>query len=201
MTKEELEAGLQELDDALAQAFPGDDIIQCVVVGGACLLFLGIVERSTEDIDVIIFNLLGSAEETSLIFTTPLATRIRKIVKKIGHHRFGLRGERALWWNDNCSPFLLQMSNNELPPVRLLKAYTKLHLYVPDDIRYLLALKVMAGRANKDHDDIRCLCVALNISTRTDVQGVVNRYFPSLPLQYDYKVPQTLKLLFDQERF
>lgn len=197
MTKDELEAGLQELDDALAEAFPGDEIIQCMMVGGACLLFLDIIERGTEDIDVVIFNLLGS-EETTLIFKTPLAMQIRRIVMKIGRRRFGLSGERSLWWNDNVSPFLLEMSNNILPPMHLLKAYNKLHLYVPDDLRYLLALKLMAGRANKDFDDIRRLCKALGISTKEQAQWVINRYFPSLPMQFEHDVPLTLQILFKQ---
>lgn len=76
MERHELENMLQELDDALAAAFPDAPPLQALVVGGACLLFTEVTSRQTSDIDLIIFDLMGSEEENSLIYTTPLAAKI-----------------------------------------------------------------------------------------------------------------------------
>ncbi|HEY1348678.1 MAG TPA: hypothetical protein VGF67_03520 [Ktedonobacteraceae bacterium] len=197
MNREELEAGLVELDDTLLKAFPGPEPIECMLVGGACLIFEGITDRATEDIDVVIFNLMNS-EESTLIFATPLVNKIRRIVKQIGRKRFGLKGEHALWWNDDCAPFLLELGRNELPPVRLFRRYSKLHLYVPADLRYILALKLMAGRPAKDHDDIHRLCQLFGIRTGAQAREIVDQYFPSLRDQHDHGLPGTLRDLFEK---
>jgi hypothetical protein len=101
-----------------------------------------------------------------------------------------------MFFNDDCSPFLLELGENELPPMRLLKAYKKLSLYVPNDLRYILACKLMAGRPEKDLDDILILCDTLGIQTRTQAQQVVNQYFPSLIHQATYMLPRTLDSIF-----
>lgn len=197
MNRDELEAGLSELDAALAKAFPGPGTIECLVVGGACLIFQGITDRATQDIDVVIFDLMGS-EETTLIFQTPLAGKIRTIIKKVGRKLYGLKGDHSLFFNDNCAPFLLEMSRNVLPDMRLLKSYQKLRLYVPIDLSYILALKLMAGRPQKDHDDIRKLCQHLGVQNRPQAQNVINRYFPSPLDQHHYQLPRTLRELFKE---
>ena len=194
MNKPELEALLEELDEALVKAFPGPELMRVLVVGGACLLFQEVTDRPTEDVDVIIFEMMGS-EESTLIFKTPLADKIRRIIKAIGK-RHGLKGERQMFFNDDCSPFLLELSENELPPMRLLKAYHKLHLYVPGDLTYILACKLMAGRPEKDLADIEVLCHALGIQNRTQAQQVVDQYFPSAIHQAMYLLPRTLERMF-----
>ena len=105
MNKPELEALLQELDEALVKAFPGPEPLSVLVVGGACLLFQDVITRPTEDVDVIIFEMLGSEEESTLIFHSPIADKIRRIIKGIGK-RHGLRGDHQMFFNDDCSPFL-----------------------------------------------------------------------------------------------
>jgi hypothetical protein len=187
MNKPELEELLEELDEALAKAFPGPEPMSVLVVGGACLLFQGVTSRPTEDVDVIIFEMMGS-EESTLIFHSPLADKIRRIIKGIGK-RHGLRGERQMFFNDDCSPFLLELSENELPPMRLLKAYRKLHLYVPSDLGYILACKLMAGRPEKDLTDIEALRQLLGMQNRAQAQQGVNRYFPSPIHQATYLLP------------
>ena len=194
MNKLELEALLEELDEALVKAFPGPEPMSVLVVGGACLLFQGVTTRPTEDVDVIIFEMMGS-EESTLIFHAPIADKIRRIIKGIGK-RHGLRGERQMFFNDDCSPFLLELSENELPPMRLLKAYQKLHLYVPSDLGYILACKLMAGRPEKDLTDIEALCQLLSIRSRAQAQQVVNRYFPSPIHQATYQLPRILDEIF-----
>jgi Nucleotidyltransferase of unknown function (DUF6036) len=194
MNKPELEALLEELDDALVKAFPGPEPMSVLVVGGACLLFQGVTTRPTEDVDVIIFEMMGS-EESTLIFNSPVADKIRRIIKRIGK-RHGFKGERQMFFNDDCSPFLLELSGNELPPMRLLKVYQKLHLYIPDDLRYILACKLMAGRPEKDLTDIEALRRTLGIQNRTQAQQVVNQYFPSPIHQTTYQLSRTLDRIF-----
>ncbi len=196
MNKSELETLLEELDEALAKAFPGPEPMSVLVVGGACLLFQGVTTRPTEDVDVIIFEMMGS-EENTLIFHAPIADKIRRIIKGIGK-RHGLRGERQMFFNDDCAPFLLDLSENELPPMHLLKAYQKLHLYVPNDLGYILACKLMAGRPDKDLADIKALCRTLGIQNRAQAQQVVNQYFPSPIHQATYLLPRTLDELFGE---
>jgi Nucleotidyltransferase of unknown function (DUF6036) len=194
VNKLELETLLEELDKALMKAFPGSEPMSVLVVGGACLIFQGVTDRSTEDVDVIIFEMMGS-EESTLIFNSPTADKIRRIIKSIGR-RHGLKGKQQMFFNDDCAPFLLELGENELPPMRLLKAYQKLHLYVPNDIRYILACKLIAGRPEKDLDDIAILCGTLGIESRTQAQQVVNQYFPSIVHQATYLLPQTLDRIF-----
>ena len=196
MNKPELEALLEELDEALAKAFPGPEPMSVLVVGGACLLFQGVTTRPTEDVDVIIFEMMGS-EESTLIFHSPIADKIRRIIKGIGKHH-GLRGQQQFFFNDDCAPFLLELSGNELPPMHLFKAYQKLHLYVPSDLRYILACKLIAGRATKDYADITILCQRLGIRNRVEAQSAVDQYFPSPVDQAIHLLPQTLETLFGE---
>jgi hypothetical protein len=197
VNKSELEALLEELDEDLAKAFTSPEPMSVLVVGGACLLFQGVIKRPTEYIDVIIFEMMGS-EENTLIFKSPVADKIRRIIKGIGK-RHGLKGEQQMFFNDDCAPFLLELSENELPPMRLFKAYQKLHLYIPGDLRYILACKLMTGRPEKDLADIEVLCRTLGIQSRTQAQHVVNHYFPSSIHQAIYLLPQTLKMVFEKE--
>ena len=194
MNKSELETLLADLDEALTKAFPGPEPMSVLVVGGACLIFQDVTKRSTEDVDVIIFEMMGS-EESTLIFNSPVADKVRRIIKSIGR-RHGLRGKQQMFFNDDCSPFLLELGENELPPMRLLKAFQKLHLYVPHDLRYILACKFMAGRPEKDLDDIAVLCERLGVQNRAQAQQVVNQYFPSLVHQATHLLPRTLDRIF-----
>lgn len=196
MDKKKLEEILLETDAALAKAFPDSPPIKALVVGGACLVFCGVTSRDTNDIDCIIFDLMGS-DEDSLIFKTPLATKIRRVIMGVGS-RNGFRREKRLVINDDCSPFLLELSGNILPDMRLYRKYQKMHLYVPNDLRYILACKFMAGRADKDFSDIAALCGLLTIHTRVQAQQVVDQFFPSPVDQRAHLLSETLDKLFEQ---
>lgn len=186
---------LRELDEALVAAFPEAPPIQALLVGGACLMFTEVTSRQTSDIDIIIFDLMGSQEENSLLYVTPLATKIRRIVMQIGK-RHGLKGDRRMFFNDDCSPFLLELSDNELPEMRLWSEFQKIRLYVPDDFSYLLACKLIAGRPDKDFTDIAVLFQLLGVTTREQAQEIVNRFFPSARHQFEHDLPRTLEMLF-----
>ena len=196
MNKRELEELLEELDAALVKAFPGPEPMSVLVVGGACLLLQEVTNRPTEDVDVIIFEMMGS-EETTLIFHSPIADKIRRIIKGVGR-RHGLKGQQQFFFNDDCAPFLLELGQNELPPMRLFKAYQKLHLYVPNDLRDILACKLIAGRATKDYADINLLCQRLGIRNRAEAQSVVDQYFPSPVDQAIHLLSETLETLFGE---
>src|SRR5260370_1746581 len=119
-----------------------------LLVGGAWFLLQGITAQPVDSVDVIIFEMLGSQERT-LVFHLPIADKIRRIIREIGK-RHGLKGERQQFINDDAAPFLLELSEQELPPMRLLTAYRKLHLYAPRDLGYLLACKLMLGTPEQD---------------------------------------------------
>ena len=84
MNKAELEALLEELEEALVKAFPDPEPMSVLVVGGACLLFQDVTTRPTEDVDVIIFDMMGS-EENTLIFNAPVADKIGGSLNALGN--------------------------------------------------------------------------------------------------------------------
>ncbi len=196
MTKSELEAFLREFDEALVQAFPGPEPMSVLLVGGACLLLRGITAQPVDSVDVIILEMLGSQERT-LVFHSPIADKIRRIIREIGK-RHGLKGERQQFINDDSAPFLLELSAQALSPMRLLQAYRKLHLYAPRDLGYLLACKLMIGRPKKDAADMAVLYQALAIQNRAQAQQLVDRYFPSPAHQATYRLPCTLESMFEK---
>jgi len=194
MTKSELEALLKEFDEALVAAFRGPEPMSVLLVGGACLLLQGITTRPVDSVEVIIFEMLGS-EERTLVFHSPTADKIRRIIREIGK-RHGLKGQRQQFFHDDSAPFLLELSEYEFPPMRLLKAYRRLHLYAPRDIGYLLACKLMLGRPEQDGADIAVLCQTLAIQSRVLAHQLVDRYFPSPAHQAAFRLPCTLESLF-----
>lgn len=193
MNREELEMLLVELDDALVRTFPGPEPLHALVVGGACLLFTGVTTRPTRDIDVIITDLLGNGE-ASLIYNLNETTRkVRKIIETIGK-RHGLRGDEKMFLNDDCAPFLRELG--DIPPSRQLLTYRKLCLSIPEDLSYILACKLIAGRPTKDYDDISVLRTILDVHTRERALWMVNRFFPDPVLQHTYGLSKTLDEIF-----
>jgi len=190
MTKSEVEAFLREFNEALVQAFP--EPMSVLLVGGACLLLQGMTAQPTDSVDVIILEMRGSPERT-LVFHSPVADKIRHIIREIGR-RHGLKGQRQQFINDDAAPFLLELSEYELPPKRLLKVYRKLHLYAPRDLGYLLACKLMLSRPEKVSVDIAILCQTLALQNRA--QQLVDRYFPSPAQQATYRLSCTLERMF-----
>jgi hypothetical protein len=186
-----------ELDEALVETFPGPEPIRVLVVGGACLVFVEMTTRQTKDIDVIIFDLLGTGEASLVYNLNPTTARLRKLIGAIGR-RHGLRGDERMFLNDDCASFLLELGQGSIPEVRLLRAYQKLHLYIPVDLRYILACKFMAGRPDKDFDDIAILREHLNIHTREQALALVNQFFPDIYLQQLYELPKTLGVIFPE---
>jgi hypothetical protein len=153
-----------------------------------------ITTQPTDSVDTIILEMLGSQERT-LVFHSPTADKIRRIIRAIGK-RHGLKGECQQFLNDDSAPFLLELSEQELPPMRLLKAYRKLHLYAPRDLGYLLACKLMVGRPGKDGAVMAVLCQTFAIQSPAQAQQLLDQYFPSPAHQATYRLPRTLESLF-----
>jgi hypothetical protein len=195
MNKQEIEAYLLELDEALATAFPNPEPIRVLVVGGACLLLTEVTERPTQDIDVIITDLEGTGEASLVYELTKTTRRIRKIISDIGK-RHGLPPKERMFLNDDCALFLQDIG--ALPEARLFQAYRKLQLYLPIDLGYILACKLMAGRPAKDYDDIRALRQRLGIQTRGQAQALVDRFFPDPYDQQLHQLAKTFTELFPE---
>jgi len=193
MNKQELETLLLELDTEFTRAFRNPEPISVLVVGGACLLLLDITDRLTKDIDVIITDLEGTGEATMVWQLTKTTKKMRQIITSIGK-RHGLPRREQMFFNDDCSPFLLE--SGPVPPVRLFRAYQKLHLYVPADLGYMLACKLMAGRPDKDDSDIAILRGILGVESRAQAQAVVDRFFADPIDQQTHDLPKTLTRLF-----
>lgn len=195
MDKHEIEAYLRELDEALAEAFPSPEPMRALIVGGACLLLTDTTTRPTKDIDVIITDFEGQGEASLVYQLNKTTRRIRQIIAAIGkQHR--LPAKERMFFNDDCALFLEDMG--PLPQARLFRAYRKLHLYLPVDLGYILACKLMAGRADKDFGDIRVLRQQLGIQTRQQAQALVNRFFPNPVTQRIHQLEATLAVVFSE---
>lgn len=83
--------------------------------------------------------------------------------------------------------------------MRLLRTYQKLHLYIPEDLTYILACKLMAGRPAKDYTDIAALRQLLHVESRAQAEWVVNHFFPDPLLQRTYDLSKTLDDLFGKK--
>ena len=82
--------------------------------------------------------------------------------------------------------------------MRLFHAYQKMHLYMPANLDYILACKLMAGRADKDFSDIAALCQLLHVQTHSEAQFIVDQYFPSQLDQRTHLLSATLHRFFPQ---
>jgi hypothetical protein len=197
LNKEELTLLLSELDEALLEAFPGPEPLRVLVVGGACLLWAGVIQRPTKDIDVIITDLFGTGEATLVYDLTKTTRKLRTLISKIGK-KHGLKGNDAMFLNDDCAPFLMELG--DIPPMRELQSYRKIQLFIPQDLTYILACKLMAGRPTKDYDDIAALRQLLNVRTRAQAEWIVNSFFPDPILQHAYGLSKTLDELFGKNQ-
>lgn len=196
MDKHEIEAYLLELDEALAEAFPNPKPMRVLIVGGACLLLTDTTTRPTKDIDVIITDFEGQGEASLVYQLNKTTRRIRQIIAAIGRQH-KLPAKERMFFNDDCALFLEDMG--PLPQARLFRAYRKLHLYLPTDLGYILACKLMAGRPGKDYDDIRVLRQRLGIRTRAQAQALIDRFFPDPYEQELHQLADTLTDVFAGE--
>ena len=72
----------------------------------------------------------------------------------------------------------------------------KMHLYLPADLSYILACKLIAGRADKDYGDIEVLCNMFSIVTQDQAREVVNQFFPDVESQEFFGLSRNLDEIF-----
>jgi hypothetical protein len=100
MNKDELETYLQQLDQALLKAFPGPEVMHCLVVGGACLLLAGISDRATKDVDVIVTDLFGMGEASLIYDLDETRAKVRRTIQAVGRAA-GLPKKEQMFLNDD----------------------------------------------------------------------------------------------------
>ncbi len=158
MDSGEIDTYLQALDDALANR----DIrkpVRLAVVGGVYMLFFLKNRAATKDVDVVPLDFPDTTNPNRE--TKVFRSAVNEVAKT-----YRLRRE---WMNDVVAAFI-----PPLGPLTLWRAYTHLHVYVPQ-ADCMLALKLLSGRP-RDEEDIAALCQQLNISTREQAQALVDRY-------------------------
>ncbi len=158
MESQEVEVYLHALDEELEKRKLHKPV-RLVIVGGVYMMFFFQNRNSTKDVDIIPLDFPDTTEPNQ-------ATKIFRSAVNAVARQFHLRRD---WMNDVVSAFV-----PGLGPVSLWREYTNMHIYVPN-AEYILALKLLAGRA-KDEDDILILCEKLQVETREQAQELVDRF-------------------------
>lgn len=162
LTKAEIEAALLRLSELAAAEGVR---LEMTLYGGALMLLAYDARETTKDIDAIIHP-----PEVG-----------RRLVAKVAQER-GLHSE---WLNDDVRVFVsTRERKNELTLPNINRA--GLHITRPT-AKYLLAMKVLAARQPLpgypgDIGDIETLLRITKVKTVTDVQGIVDAYYPDMEL-------------------
>jgi hypothetical protein len=180
MQTQDIEHYLADLGQTL-QDWQIEHPVRILMVGGAFMLTQMRNRPTTKDIDVILKDVDDSA--TSTLYRT-FKSAIRAVANK---NRIPDN-----WMNDLIGDFLRDAS--VMPVGMVWRRYAMLEVYVPEP-EYILALKLLAGR-QKDRHDILILRERLQIRTRDQAQGLVDRYIPNKQLQQLYNLDDTLSDVF-----
>ena len=136
--------------------------IRVLMIGGAYMLLLAKMQRSTDDVDI-----LWLAEDDA--FQRAIAV-LREGVQAVAEKQ---RLEPD-WFN--YMTHLLMYDVVRIPKGTLWKRFGPLHIYVPSKT-YILALKILAGR-QKDIEDSRVLLPDVRVKTRQQARR------PASPLRF-----------------
>ena len=173
-TKENIEKFLSELSDELKSKGIKGEIL---IVGGAAMILSFNSRPSTKDIDAIF--------KPREIF--------RKAVLSVGEKE-GLSPD---WINDAVKGFFFsdQFKRN------LTFDFENLKVYVPEP-GYLLAMKVISMRTDRDHSDladIETLLKELDIRSSEDVFKIVREFYPEkmIPQRSYYAIEENDFLMQD----
>jgi len=134
--------------------------IRVLMIGGAYMLLLAKMQRSTDDIDILWLD-----EEDAF---QRAIDELRKGVQAVAEKQ-QLEPD---WFNDMTH--LLMYDVVTIPKGTLWKRFGPLHIYVPPKT-YILALKILAGR-RKDIEDCRVLLQSVKVKTRPQARRLLNRY-------------------------
>jgi hypothetical protein len=161
--------------------------IRITVVGGAYIAWQVNQNRTTEDIDFIYQNVGPQSQEALLLRNAANAV--------YGHAYKKLEPD---WLNDKVTDLIRRFhmeGDTDIPTGTYWKSYGPLEVYLPPK-DYILTLKLIASREDKDLEDIHLLLQQLQVSTREQTQAILDTYFPHVDFTEISFVQQTLNSLF-----
>ncbi len=164
LDRDEILAALRALDEELARR---DIRANLFVVGGAAMAIAYDARRSTADVDAV-FAPTGEVREAA----TSVAARL---------------GLPPNWLNDGAKAF---MPGDDPARITVFEAD---HLQVAAaSPRYLLAMKLLAARVERDQDDIRELYRLCGLSTPAEGLAVVEAAYPQ------HIIPPRTRLMLEE---
>lgn len=134
--------------------------IRVLMIGGAYMLLLAKMQRSTDDVDILWLD-----EEDAFQRAIDILREGVQAVAEKNH----LEPD---WFN--YMTHLLMYDVVTIPKGKLWKRLGPLHIYVPPK-QYILALKIFAGR-KKDIEDCNVLLQHLKIKTRQQARRLLDHY-------------------------
>ncbi len=157
--------------------------IRVLMIGGAYMLLLAKMPRSTDDVDILWLDENDAFQRA--------IDALREGVQAVAE-------EQQLepdWFN--YMAHLLMYDVVKIPKGALWKRFGPLHIYVPPKT-YILALKILAGR-KKDIEDSRILLQDGKIKTQSQARHLLNRYISPAALATNAEeIEYTLEELFPQ---
>jgi hypothetical protein len=133
--------------------------IRLLLIGGAYMLTQIHNRPATRDVDVVVQKLDPQSEEYRLF---------KQAIAFVAHDM----GASPAWLSDTMAEFL--QSIGKIPRGKRWLSQGKLEVSVPN-ARYILALKLLAGR-EKDVNDIKALLETLGIANRKQAEALLKTY-------------------------
>jgi hypothetical protein len=168
----------QELTDQGVQ-----EPIRVLMIGGAYMLLLAKMQRSTDDVDILWLD----EEDAFQRAIDALREGVQAVAEK--------QQLEPDWFN--YMTHLLMYDVVKIPKGTLWKRFGPLHIYVPPKA-YILALKILAGR-RKDIEDSKVLLPYVKVKTRQQARLLLDRYVsPAAQATNVEEIEQALEELFPQ---
>lgn len=134
--------------------------IRVLMIGGAYMLLLAKMQRSTDDVDILWLD----EDDAFQRAIAALQESVQAVAEK--------QRLEADWFN--YMTHLLMYDVVTIPKGTLWRRFGPLHIYVPSKT-YILALKILAGR-QKDIEDSRALLPYVRVKTRQHARRLLDRY-------------------------
>ncbi len=134
--------------------------IRVLMIGGAYMLLLTKMQRSTDDVDILWLD----EEDAFHRAIDALRGGVQAVAAK--------QQLEPDWFN--YMTHLLMYDVVTIPKGTLWKRFGPLHIYVPPKA-YILALKILAGR-KKDIEDSKVLLPYVKVKTRQHARRLLDRY-------------------------
>lgn len=170
LTSEDIEKLLQELGEVLKKKFRQP--VKIMLIGGAYMILMFQNRETTQDIDICPMSMPPSNNPNDE--TKKFVSAVNSIARQ---HRLPQK-----WMNDISFDIVGGISPNT---IELWFTCGMLEVYRPST-DFMLALKLFADR-DKDKSDIETLCNALQVTTRSQAQEVLDRYIERR-FQKEYRV-------------